>query len=338
MSAVQDRPLPIVAAPMAGASTPELVAAVSGGGGLGFLGAGYQGGTALREDLERTRALTAEPFGVNLFAVQVDRSVELAGPIERYRRQLLPTAQRYDVQPGEARHDTADLDAKLELLTEQPVAAVTFTFGGVDPGVVARLHAVGSEVGFTVTGAHEARQAVALGADFLVAQGRQAGGHRGTWNVADRPNDDDTATVVRAVADATGLPVMAAGGADGHAAVRELLAAGAFAVAAGTLFLAASESAAPVLHRDALTSGAYDTTRVTRAFSGRPARALVNDFVRAHDEAAPPAYPNLHHLTRPIRAAAAAAGDPEAMALWAGTGHARAVRRPAAEVLATLAR
>lgn len=324
----------LIAAPMAGVSTPELAAAVSGSGGLGFLAAGYLSPAAVAEEIGRYRALATAPVAINLFTPQPDRSAELAERMDRYRDELAATASRYGTEPGIPGYDDDAFEAKIDLLVADPVDLVTFTFGPVSESAVARLHAAGTSVGFTVTSVAEARLAAALGADLLVAQGAGAGGHRGTWNLADQPNDDDAATVTAQVLAATGLPTVAAGGVAGAEDVARLLDAGADAVAVGTLFLAAEESRASAAHCEALTSGRFTETRVTRALSGRPARGLVNDFIREHDEQAPSAYPNVHRMTRPIRTAAAAAGDPEGLALWAGTGH-RAARPGTAEQIVT---
>lgn len=326
----------LVAAPMAGVSTPELAAAVSDSGGLGLLAAGYLSAAAMTEEIGRYRALTSAPVAINLFTPQTDRSEELAGRLEGYREQLTATASRYGTEPGEPSYDDDAFDDKIDLLVADPVDLVTFTFGPVPESSVARLQRVGTSVGFTVTSAAEARQAAALGADLLVAQGSGAGGHRGTWNVSDQPNDDDAATVTAQVLAATGLPTVATGGVAGAEDVTRLLDAGADAVAVGTLLLPAEESRASAAHREALTSGRFTETRVTRAFSGRPARGLVNDFIREHDAQAPSAYPNVHRMTRPIRSAAAAAGDPEGLALWAGTGHRSARPATAAQIVAAL--
>lgn len=331
--AFMQRPLPIIAAPMAGASTPELAAAVTRAGGLGFLAAGYLTTEAMAAEVAAYRALTDGPVAVNLFTPQLDRSAELAPRIKAYRASLQPVAAALDTRLGEPVHDDDDFTAKVAWLADNRVEAVTFTFGPAPARAVAALRAAGTSVGFTVSAAHEARQAAGLGADFLVAQGAGAGGHRGTWNVSDQPNDLDTTQVTRAALSGAGLPVIAAGGVAGPGDVRHLLDAGAVAVAVGTLFLACEESKASPSHKAALVSGEFTEARTTRAFSGRCARALVNDFVRDHDATAPAAYPNLHHLTKPLRTAAAAAGDVHRLALWAGSGHLQARERTAATVV-----
>ncbi|KRF11498.1 hypothetical protein ASG90_17350 [Nocardioides sp. Soil797] len=330
-----ERPLPIMSAPMAGASTPELAAAVSNAGGLGFLAAGYLSVPAMAAEVSAYRSMSEAPVAINLFTPQTDRSMELGSRLDAYQAALAPTAANFGVEPGDPAFDDDTFDHKVAWLLENPVDAVTFTFGPVRPATVLQLQEVGTAVGFTVTSEHESTQAVALGADFLVAQGCNAGGHRGTWNVSDEPNRLTAVEVVRAVA-GVGLPIIGAGGVGGPDEVKALLDAGATAVAAGTLFLACDESKAPAAHKEALTSGQFTEAVVTRAFSGRYARALVNDFVREYDGQAPSAYPNVHHLTKPIRTAAAAAGDPQAMALWAGAGHVRTCAEPVANLIAAL--
>lgn len=320
---------------MAGATTPQLAAAVSNAGGLGFLAAGYLSVDLMAGEVTAYRSFTDAPVAINLFTPQTDRSLELGSRLDAYRAEVTPTAEKYGVSPGDPAFDDDTFDGKLAWLVAHPVDAVSFTFGPVPPADVLRLQEVGTVVGFTVTSEHEALQAMALGADFLVAQGCGAGGHRGTWNVSDEPNSLSSVDVVSAVA-GTGLPVLGAGGVADGADVRALLDAGAVAVAAGTMFLACDESKAPAAHKQALTSGEFTEAVVTRAFSGRFARALLNDFVRRYDGRAPSAYPNVHHLTKPIRSAASAMGDPQAMALWAGSGHASAGSHSVEHVVALL--
>lgn len=319
-AAVLGRPLPVMAAPMAGVSTPPLAAAASDAGGLGFLAGGLLDAAAMADEVTAYRALTAAPVAINLFAPQVDRSLELADALAEYGDTLTPVAARYGTAAGAPAYDTDDFDAKIALLLDSPVDAVTFTFGPVPADVVSALQAVGTAVGFTVTSTQEAERAGALGADLLVAQGYDAGGHRGTWALDDEPNALDAAAVLEQVA-RIGLPVIATGGVDGPAAVAGLMDAGAAAVAVGTLFVVCPLGRASAVHRSALRDPSRAQARVTRAFTGRPARSLENQFIRDLDTRAPHAYPQVHRMTRTIRAQAAAGGDPEAVALWAGSGH-----------------
>ncbi len=185
-----------------------------------------------------------------------------------------------------------------------------------------------------------ARGAQEVGADAVCVQGVEAGGHQGTHR--DDPQADGTAAVgllalVAQVREAVALPIIASGGLMRGSQVAALLAAGAEAAQLGTAFLACPESGAHPLHKKALTDPLFVRTELTRAFSGRPARGLVNRFMREHGPYAPAAYPQVHHLTSGLRKAAAAAGDPQGMALWAGQGHRLARTLPAGELMEVLA-
>lgn len=327
-----DTDLPIIAAPMAGGpTTVALATAVTDTGGFSFLPAGYLTAAAFESLLGEARD-TGRPFGVNLFVPQpgaIDPTV-----YDTYRAALADEAAALGVDlPGQPRHDDDAWGAKVDLLVADPVPLVSLTFGLPDTGDIRRLQAAGSRVLATVTTADEARAAAAAGVDGLVVQGPAAGGHSGTFDPRRPIGDEPTADVVRAVRAASRLPVVAGGGVDGPAAVRDLLAAGAEAVAVGTLLLRADEAGTSATHRAALGDPAFPTTVVTHAFTGRPARALRNGFVERHGTAAPYGYPELHHLTRDLRRAAAAAGDPHRLHLWAGTGHRSAVAAPAAEIV-----
>lgn len=329
MNVLDGLAVPVVAAPMAGGvSTPELVAAVSEAGGLGFLAAGYLSADAVRAQLRATRELTGRPFGVNVF-VPGDTAVADAD-VARYAERLAAEARRYGVDLGDPVADDDAWAAKLDVVVAERVPVVSFTFGCPDREVTGRLHAHGATVVVTVTSAAEARIAVAAGADVLCAQGQEAGGHRGTFHNAGPPDDLGLLPLLREVTAAVSLPVIAAGGLSGGADVAAVLVAGAAAAQFGTLFLGCREAGTKPAHRAALTGSAG--TAVTRAFTGRPARGLVNRFLREHSAAAPAAYPHLHHLTKGIRAA----GDPEAASLWAGQAHRFVRDLPAADLVRTL--
>ncbi|WP_134322199.1 NAD(P)H-dependent flavin oxidoreductase [Cumulibacter soli] len=327
---------PIVGAPMAGASTPELAAAISEAGGLGFIAAGYKSTDAMRSEIERTRSLTTKPFGINLFTPQRQRSAELADDLQQYAEVLAPFAARVGAEVGEPRFNDDEFEQKIEALIADPIAIVTFTFGAVAADSIARLRRAGSAVGFTVTNASEARNAERLGADFVIAQGANAGGHRGVWSVSAEPNSKNAVDVVRRIRPVTELPIVGAGGVGSGTDVRALLEAGAQAVAIGTLLVAADESSSPEAHKDALTDERYPDAAVARTFSGRYARGLANELMLAGESEAPGAYPDVHYMTAPIRKAAARRGDASLLALWAGSGHRNAVRNPAAQIFAKL--
>ncbi|MFD9574420.1 nitronate monooxygenase [Streptomyces sp. NPDC059982] len=333
---------PIVQAPMAGGvSGPALAAAVCEAGGLGYLAGGYKTADGMYQEIKQLRGLTRLPFGVNLFLPQTGYVDPAA--VEAYRGQLAGEAAWYGVSLAEEDIiGTCDdgYDAKLAILLEDPVRVVSFTFGCPAPEVLARLRAAGTHTVVTVTSVDEARAAQDAGADAVCVQGVEAGGHQGTHR--DDPETDGTAGVgllalVAQVREAVALPITAAGGLMRGAQIAAVLAAGAEAAQLGTAFLVCPESGAHPLHKNALTDPLFGHTELTRAFSGRPARGLVNRFMREHGPYAPAAYPQVHHITAGLRAAAAAAGDPQGMALWAGQGHRLARALPAGQLVEVLA-
>ena len=327
---------PVLAAPMAGGpTTPALVVAAAAAGSAGFLAAGYRTAEALGDLVEEVRATTPS-YGVNLFTppvVPVDRVAYAT-----YRERLRPLADDYGVDlPIVPVEDDDDWHAKVELLTTVGPPVVSFTFGIPDAGTVAVLRRAGSLLVQTVTSAGEARLAVGAGLDALVVQSADAGGHWGTLTPADPPDRPALPQLVAAVRAAVDLPIVAAGGVGTRDDVRAALAAGAEAVAVGTALLLSPEAGTNPAHRVGLSGPDRGEQLTTRAFSGRPAGGLRNEFVTAYDGLAPLGYPALHHLTSPIRRAAAAAGDPEHVNLWAGSGYRRAEARPAGEILEVLA-
>ncbi|HET8758273.1 MAG TPA: nitronate monooxygenase [Solirubrobacteraceae bacterium] len=324
---------PIVQAPMGGGpSTPALAAAVAQAGALGFLAAGYKTADAVREDIEAVRALTRRPFGVNLFAPP--RPVADPGAVERFARALAAEADRYGAPLGEPRHDDDEWAAKLALVADLGVPVVSFTFGCPPRGDVRALQHAGGAVWVTVTRPEEAVQAAEAGADALVVQGTEAGGHRATFDDA-APGDIGLLALLQLVGDAVDLPLIATGGIATGRGVAAVLAAGADAAALGTAFMLCPEAATAPAHRAAIT--APGDTALTRAFTGRTARGIVNRWLREHDGDAPSAYPDIHHVTAKVRAAARAAGDPDGFHLWAGQAHALAEPVPAGELVARLA-
>jgi nitronate monooxygenase len=323
-------PLPIVLAPLAGGpSTPELTAAVSQAGGFGFLAAGYLTAEALRDRLAATRRLTDRPFGVNLF---VPSAAGDPGAISRYAANLADEAARAGVELGQPRHDDDHWAAKLGLLLDDPVPVVSFTFGLPDLDVVAALHRAGSEVWITVNAPAQAAMALDLGADVLVLQGTEAGGHQG--GLADPSPGFGLLALLQLVRADTDAPLVASGGIATGAAVAAVLAAGARAAALGTAFLSCPEAGTAPVHRQALHG--TGTTALTRAFSGRTARGIVNRFMTEHPDA-PAAYPEIHHLTSPLRQVARAAGNPDMVNLWAGQAFPLTTGLPAAELVRQLA-
>ena len=329
--------IPLVAAPMAGGpGGPLLVAAASRAGGLGFLAGGYKTPAALTEEIASTRREIGL-FGVNLFA---PTPVPVAPEdYEAYIGVLEELASSYgiDLRALDLREDDDAWDDKVDLLVEAAVPVVSFTFGFPSRSAVDALRAVGTVIVQTVTRPDEAVAAVHhVDPDVLVVQSHEAGGHSGTTDPGRAALEIALPELVRSVREVTDLPLWGAGGIATPGAVRDVLAAGAEAAVVGTVLLRTPESGASATYKRALADTTRTETVLTRAFSGRPARALVNDFVERFHTVAPAGYPAIHHLTSPLRKAAAAAGDPEAINVWAGTGHAHATDEPAATVLRRL--
>jgi nitronate monooxygenase len=326
--------LPIVQAPMAGGpSTPELAAAVSAAGGFGFVAGGYLTPEALADALGRTRGLTGDPVGVNVF-VPGPRDADDAA-VAAYATTLAAEAERLGVALGEPRWDDDGYAAKLDVIARAGVHTASFTFGCPTAAAVADLQRAGVRVAVTVTGADEAEVAAGAGADALIVQGTEAGGHQAGF-AGSEPNRTPVIEALAAVRARVDLPLIAAGGIMSAGEARTALDAGAVGVQVGTALLCTREAGTSTPHRQALLERKYADTVITRAFSGRWARGLANRFALEHPDA-PDGYPQIHHLTRPLRAAATRAGDPEVPNLWAGTGW-RAVRsEPAADVIRRIA-
>ncbi|MET3961002.1 nitronate monooxygenase [Marmoricola sp. OAE513] len=328
--------VPVVAAPMAGGpSTPALVLAAAEAGGLGFLAGGYKTAAVLGEQIEAVR-IAGVPFGVNLFVprpVPVDPT-----SYDEYAARLAPVAAPLgvDLRTVALREDDDEWEAKIALLLAHPVPVVSFAFGIPDADVVAALRAVGTRTFQTVTSLPEGAQAEQAGVDGLIVQSAFAGGHSGTTTPETLPSEQPLESLLGVFRSRTDLPLWAAGGISTSVQVQGALAAGAEAVVVGTVLLRSPESGASATYKAALADPTRTETVVTRAFSGRPARALRNGFADRFTERAPAGYPAIHHLTTPLRRAAHEAGDPENINLWAGTGFADATDEPAAVILRRL--
>lgn len=320
--------IPIVLAPLAGGpSTPELTAAVSNAGGLGFIPAGGLTAGMLANLLAETNELTSAATGVNVF---VPGTPAAPGTVEAYAVTLADDARDAGVNLGAPQFEDDDWTAKIELLLSAPPPVVSFTFGCPDRSVIERFWLTGSEVWVTITTPAEAEQAVDSGADVLVVQGIEAGGHRGTFR--DDPAEDDAnglglLPLLQLVQAAVDVPLVAAGGISTGAGVAAVLAAGAAAAQLGTAFLRCPEAGTFNAERQALAGDG--PTVLTRAFTGRAARCIGNRFVERHTADAPAAYPEVLHLTAPLRAEGRAGHDPGLASVWAGQTHQLGERRPA---------
>jgi nitronate monooxygenase len=317
-----------------GPSTPELAVAVGRAGGLGVVAAGYKRAGAVAEEISAVRAASDAPFGVNLFVPSADP----ADPdeVREYLRRIAPEAGRHGVELGEPRFDDDDWEAKLALVCAERPALVSFTFGCPPAQVFERLHGAGVSAWVTITNVAEARAAHAAGADGVIVQGTEAGGHRGGF-IADGSDEGGTGllALLRLTAHAVPLPMIATGGIMDGAALAAVLCAGAVAGQIGTALMLSPEAATAEAQRALLADPA--PTRVTRAFSGRAARGIVNRFLAEHSAAAPLAYPEIHHATSPLRAAARKRGDADGFNLWAGQAHELVQARPAGEIVREMA-
>ena len=325
---------PIVQAPMAGGpSTPALAAAVSDAGGLGFLAAGYKTADVVERELAELRSLLpgSSPYGVNLFAPPGHGAG--VPDVPAYAARLGAEVDRRGVGLGVARWDDDAYEAKLDLLCETPVPVVSTTFGCPSADDVDRLHDAGSAVWVTVTTVAEARTSHHVGADALVLQGVEAGGHRGSFDDG-APGDLGLLTLLQLVDAALdgALPLVASGGLSSGRGIAAVLVAGAAAAQLGTAFMLCPEAGTSEAHRAMIRRGDAPTA-LTRAFTGRTARGISNQFLRDHTSHAPSAYPEVHHLTAPLRAAARAEGDADGFHLWAGQAYPLAPSAPAAQVV-----
>lgn len=324
---------PVILAPLAGGpSTPELAAAVSEAGGLGFLAAGYLSASELERRVGATRSLTDRVTGVNVFAPG-------SGPTEPseyrdYVERLEQWGGAAGAKLGDPRYSDDDWQAKIELLLRERLPVVSFTFGCPDRVVIDHLRDAGSEVWVTVTTPEEAAHAEHAGADVLVVQGAEAGGHRASF--IDRPDLPlyGLLPLLSLVLEQSALPLVATGGIATGRAVAAVLCAGARAAQVGTAFMLCPEAGTSEVHRAALRAKAE--TALTRAFTGRLARGIRNQFVDEHSAAAPIAYPELHYVTAPMRTQAREKGNAEVVNLWAGETHALAQEAPAGQIVQAL--
>jgi nitronate monooxygenase len=330
---------PIIQAPMAGTSTPELAAAVSSAGALGSIALGAVDPETARRDIRRTRALTDRPFNVNLFCHAP------APPDERRNRawieSLRPLFTDFGAEPPSGLRDiyrsfVVD-DAMLAVVLEERPAVISFHFGLPGADRIAALKETGALLLATATTLDEGRAVQAAGIDMVVAQGVEAGGHRGVFDPADDPRFA-VLPLTRLLATQLDIPVIAAGGIMDGAGVVAALALGAAGAQLGTAFVGCPESSAGAAYRKALAGPDAQRTRVSAVISGRPARGLENDFMRRADEAAIAPYPYAYDIGKALNAAASAAGDAGYAPQWAGQAAPLARALPAHDLVERLTR
>ena len=332
--------LPIIQAPMAGGiTTPALVAAASNAGALGSFGFAYTQPEAMARDVEAVRALTKAPINLNFFVnaqpvpVAPDQQKAAIDALTPYYQALgLPA-------PAPVRAPYApDLNAQLSMVEDLKPEVLTFHLGDLPADRLKRLRELGIRTAGSATCVAEAQHLEALGVDFIIAQGAEAGGHRGTYQRDPYDAMTGTLALTRLIVRAVNIPVVAAGGIMDGAGIAAALALGAQAAQLGTAFIPCAESGAPAVHKQSLLAAQEDTTLVTEKFSGKPARGLANRYIREMNQRDAPqlVFPAQNTLTGPLRAASAKAGNPDFVSMWAGQAAPLARELSAAQLVATL--
>ncbi|SMO36468.1 NAD(P)H-dependent flavin oxidoreductase [Melghirimyces algeriensis] len=312
--------LPIVQAGMAGGvTTPDLVAAVSNGGGLGTLGAGYMSPEAMREAIMEIRQKTTRAFAVNLMIpTPYEEDAEAVQQMQDYLHAV--EKKRGITTQGQTSRSGFAFEDQLNVVLEEKVPVFSFTFGTLEPSIIQQLQANGTWVMGTATTVKEALALEEQGVDAVVVQGSEAGGHRGTFQHAENMPYIGSMALIPQVADQLSIPVIASGGImDGRSVLASLI-LGASGVQMGSAFLTTVESGAHERHKTALLQSTDESTVITKAFSGRPARGMQNAFIqemKSYSGTIPP-YPIQNALTKPLRKAASQQGNTEVMSLWGG--------------------
>jgi nitronate monooxygenase len=330
---------PIIQAPLAGGGdTPALVAAVCDAGGIGFIGAAYLTPAQITQAAQEVRARTSRTFGVNLFAPDATAApaVDARGAIARVSPFFAELGLPAPTPPSAAASSFA---AQFAAALDCGAAAFSFTFGLLPADAVAAIKSRGMFLAGTATTPEEAVTLEQAGVDAVVTQGAEAGGHRGTFAGEPESGMIGSMALVPQVVDAVKVPVIASGGIMDGRGIAAALALGASAVQLGTAFLTCDEAGVPDAYKAAIMNARPHETRLTRAFSGRLARGIVNRFMSEIDRNAEDIlpFPLQNTLTRPLRAAAAKQGRAEFLSLWAGQGLGLACRQPAAALMARLA-
>lgn len=315
--------IPIIQAGMAGGiATPELVATVANQRALGTIGAGYMSAASLKEEIDHVKEKTNKPFAVNLFAANLEFNTsdteEMQSFLNQYRDEL-------DVVRGTEQVQVKDyLQQKIEVALEENIPIVSTAFGVLAPELIKKLKANQVTLIGMATTLDEAEALVEAGYDIIVAQGHEAGGHRGTFDVNKHPHGADIGllVLVQSFVEHLCVPVIAAGGIHSQAQMDALTGIGAQGVQLGTRFLLAKEAGTNKAYRQALLQASTDDTVITKVFSGRPARAIDNRFIREVEESKLPLppFPAQNGLTKDIRAAASVSARADFQSLWAGQG------------------
>ncbi len=329
---------PIIQAPMAGASTPELAAAVCNAGGVGSLGLALNDPETIRQAIRDTKSRTNRAFNINLFGP--DPASPPGGGTEAMQEILAAYHEELDAGPVSVPGPPAfTLAEQMDVIADEGVPIFSFHFHIPPAEELRRIKQTGAQIWATATNAREARLLVDAGVDAVIAQGAESGGHRGTFAGPAAQSMTGTLALIPQLVDAVSVPVIAAGGIMDGRGIIAALALGAAAVQMGTAFLPCPESGIHPAYRDAVLGVDGDQTALTRAFSGRPARAIRNRFVDEmadKDDAIAP-WPVQRGMMNALRGAAARRDDPGFMSLWAGQGVALARAMPAGDLIARLA-
>jgi len=326
----------IFQAPMAGgATTPSLVAAVSEAGAMGWMGAGYMPAAAIQKDIAAIRQATEKPFGINLFVPETKAEgaplADAAARLQPYRQALGLEAAPLPTKFAES------FDAQIAVVLDAKPAAFGFTFGIPDAGILTEMRHRKIMIFGTATTVGEAVALEKAGVDVIVAQGAEAGAHRGTFAVPHEVGLVGLIALVPQITSVVKVPVIAAGGIMDGRGIAAALALGAAGAMLGTAFLGCPEAGISDSYRRALQQGQADGTAITRVFSGKPARGLRNRFMAEMAGAPIAPYPQQHTLTRDIRAAAAKANDAGLLSLWAGQGVGLMRNLPVSQLVGQLA-
>lgn len=303
-----------------GPSTPELCAAVTNAGGLGFLAGGYLTPEKLENQVNAVESLTKRPYGINLFYPSPPNSDQYT-EYSQYHQTLTKQCVNYSDFPSRPKWSDDHYNRKLEIALSSNATFISFTFGYPDESTLQAVRRAGKKVVLNATTPREIDHIIRLDCDILSLQGNAAGGHRAT--VLDNSVEGstyDAKTLLRHAIANTEKPAFAGGGVGTAEDTLDLLRAGATAVIVGTRFLTAQEAGTKDTHRHALLQLTNRNTVITHAFSGKPARAISNTFTKTFTRRAPYIYPEIHYLTAGMRADANSAKDPEYLNLWAGEG------------------
>jgi nitronate monooxygenase len=327
---------PIVLAPMAGAGgTPELLAAVSNAGGLGSWGGAYATPQQILDTAKQIRALTDKPFALNLFAggYEPQHHVDGAPMLALVARVHEALGLAPPVLPP---NPSSPFEDQVAAVIEARPAVFSFTFGIPNADVMARLRKAAIRIKGTATTVEEGKQLAAAGVDYIAAQGEEAGAHRGSFLKPFEQSMVPMRELTRALLREVSIPVVASGGIMDGRDIAEMLDAGAAAAQLGTAFLVCGESGAPDAYKKALLGAKADTTVITRAYSGRPARGLRNTFIDMADGVPILPFRQQNDLTRPMRNESGKQGRPDYISLWAGRNVTRVRAMPAAKLVETL--